>query len=94
MAFAGVGVAILVAFGTAAVASGDRPAPETKQGGDVQAKHGKDKDEGGWLDALGLSSLEDVPWEAFPVGLALSALIGTVGGIIYVGLLGEDSDGD
>lgn len=38
------------------------------------------------LDKVGLGSLRDVAWEAFPVALGLSALIGAAGGFVYAGL--------
>ena len=45
--------------------------------------------EKGLLDRVGLGSLEDIPWEAFPLALGLSALIGAAAGLIYGGLLGS-----
>ena len=50
------------------------------------------KDEG-LLDRLGLESLDEIPWEVFPVALLLSAVVGAAGGLIYAGLLGSDDSG-
>lgn len=87
-ALAALSFALLVVAWAATAANGTNGSnPSPKHAGEVVAKHRSDDDGGGWLDALGVSSLKDVPWAAFPVGLALSALIGTVGGIIYVGLV-------
>ena len=41
------------------------------------------------LDQIGLSSLDEIPWETFPVALGLSALIGAAAGFIYAGLMGN-----
>ena len=42
----------------------------------------------GVLEKVGLGSLEDIPWEAFPPALVLSALIGAAGGFVYAGIEG------
>lgn len=42
-----------------------------------------------WLDQIGLGSLDKIPWEAFPIALGLSALIGAAGGFVYAGLIGN-----
>ena len=44
------------------------------------------------LDQFGLNSLDEIPWEAFPVALGLSALIGAAAGFVYAGLVGTKSD--
>lgn len=53
----------------------------------VAAKRAKDSADG-WLDEIGLGSLEDLPWETLPLALGLSALIGAAGGLVYSGLVG------
>lgn len=45
------------------------------------------KSEESLLDKVGLGSLEDIPWETFPLALGLSALIGAAGGFVYGGLV-------
>lgn len=36
-----------------------------------------------------MDSLSDIPWDAFVVGLAISAAIGAVAGVIYAALTGD-----
>ena len=60
--------------------------PGCRASDDLQAAK-KDREKG-LLDKVGLGSLRDVPWDAFPAALALSALIGAAGGFVYAGIVG------
>ncbi len=54
---------------------------------ELAKKAGKETNDG-LLDQVGLGSLEELPWSTMPLALALSALIGAVGGFVYSGLVG------
>ena len=41
---------------------------------------------------IGFDSLDEIPWEAFPPALGLSAIIGAAGGFVYSGLSGNSTD--
>lgn len=52
----------------------------------AQGRKAKKKEDGGLLDDIGLGSLDEIPWDAFGLGVVLSALVGAGGGFIYAGI--------
>ena len=50
-------------------------------------------DRGGLIERLELDSLAEIPWDAFIVGLSISAALGAVGGVIYAGLRPPEEEG-
>lgn len=52
----------------------------------AQGRRAKKKKDGGLLDDIGLGSLDQIPWDAFGLGMVLSALVGAGGGFIYAGI--------
>ena len=52
----------------------------------AQGRREKKKRNGGLLDDIGLGSLDEIPWDAFGLGMILSALVGAGGGFIYAGI--------
>jgi len=48
--------------------------------------NGGRREDGGLLDDIGLSSLSEIPWDAFGLGIVMSALVGAGGGFIYAGI--------
>ena len=52
----------------------------------AQGRRAKRRNNGGLLDDIGLGSLDEIPWDAFGLGMVLSALVGAAGGFIYAGI--------
>lgn len=68
---------------TTALVVADEVAEGPAQAQGRRAKKGKD---GGLLDDIGVGSLDEIPWDAFGLGMVLSALVGAGGGFIYAGI--------
>ncbi|MDQ4144957.1 MAG: hypothetical protein M3198_14700 [Actinomycetota bacterium] len=92
------GAALLVAFTALLVIAVAHPAAAVPRCGERDcaafvAAARRDRSEG-ILDKVGLGSLEDIPWEALPVALGLSAIIGAAGGFVYAGIVGSGTSGE